>query len=114
MKPVQSIGIFNAVGSTTVSTLNAIEKGAMAVANTANIAVKLSEWGNEEVEALRQDRTMRREVSRDIYRVQYVMEAAAEVAKAHQDAVQSMASANEETKEIFQAVVDRYLPEFSK
>lgn len=109
MKPVQSIGIFNAVGSTTVSTLNAIEKGAMAVANTANIAVKLSEWGNEEVEALRQDRTMRREVTREIYKTQFVMEAAAEVAKVHADTLKSMEGADKETKEVFDSLVAKYL-----
>ena len=109
MKPVQSIGIFNAVGSTTVSTLNAVEKGAMAVANTANIAVKLSEWGNEEVEALRQDRTMRREVSREIYKTQYVMEAAAEVAKVHADTLKTMEGASKETKEVFDTLVAKYL-----
>ena len=45
MKAVQSIGIFGAISSTTVSTLSAVE----AAAHTINQATS---WAHEEVEAL--------------------------------------------------------------
>lgn len=76
MKPVNSIGIFGAVSSSTVSALNAIERGAVAVANTANVAVSMTEWANEEVDNLRHHRAIKREVEGEIFRTKYVMEAA--------------------------------------
>ena len=102
MKAVQSIGIFGAVSSTTVSALSAIEAGAA----TIN---QLTSWSYEEVEALRADRSLKREVQRDIFKTLYVLEAAQEVAAAHATASQQMANANPETKVIYDALVAKHL-----
>ena len=102
MKAVQSIGIFGAISSTTVSTLSAVE----AAAHTINEATS---WAHEEVSALRADRSLKREVQRDIFKTLYVLEAAQEVAAAHQEAATAMASASPETKSIYDALVAKHL-----
>ena len=102
MKAVQSIGIFGAISSTTVSTLSAVE----AAAHTINQATS---WAHEEVEALRQDRALKRDVQRDLFRTKYVLEAAQEVAEAHAAAGKTMASASPETKAIYDALLAKYI-----
>ena len=102
MKAVQSIGIFGAISSTTVSTLSAVE----AAAHTVNQATS---WAHEEVEALRQDRALKRDVQRDLFRTKYVLEAAQEVAQVHQEAQAAMANANPETKAIYDALLAKHL-----
>ena len=102
MKAVNSVGIFGAVSSTTVSALSAIEAGAA----TIN---QLTSWSYEEVEALRADRALKREVQRDLFKTQYVLEAAAQVAQVHADADKAMASASPETKAIYDALLVKYI-----
>ena len=109
MKPINSIGIFGAVSSSTVSALNAIERGAVAVANTANMAVSMTEWGNEEIENLRHHRQIKREVEGEIFRTKYVMEAAKEVAEVHAEAEKYMKDASPEVKAVFDALVAKHL-----
>lgn len=109
MKPVNSIGIFGAVSSSTVSALNAIERGAVAVANTANMAVALTEWGNDEIENLRHHRAIKREVEGEIFRTKYVMEAAKEVAEVHAEATKAMAGADPDVKAVFDELVAKHL-----
>ena len=109
MKPVNSIGIFGAVSSSTVSALNAVERGAVAVANTANVAVSVTEWANEEVDNLRHHRAIKREVEGEIFRTKYVMEAAKEVAEVHAEATKAMANADPEVKAVFNALVAKHL-----
>ena len=102
MKAVQSIGIFGAISSTTVSTLSAVE----AAAHTLNQATS---WAHEEVEALRQDRALKRDVQRDLFRTKYVLEASAEVAQVHAEAKKLMANADPEVKAIYDAMVAKHL-----
>ena len=102
MKAVQSIGIFGAISSTTVSTLSAVE----AAAHTINQATS---WAHEEVEALRQDRALKRDVQREIWKTMYVLEAAKEVAQVHQEAQAAMANANPETRAIYDALLAKHL-----
>ena len=102
MKAVQSIGIFGAISSTTVSTLSAVE----AAAHTINQATS---WAHEEVEALRQDRAIKRDVQREIWKTMYVLEAAKEVAQVHQEAQAAMANANPETRAIYDALLAKHL-----
>ena len=102
MKAVQTIGIFGAVSSTTVATLASIE----AAASTLHEATS---WAHEEVSALRADRSLKREVQRDIFKTLYVLEAAQEVAAAHATASQQMANASPETKSIYDALVAKYI-----
>lgn len=102
MKAVQSVGIFGAISSTTVSTLSAVE----AAAHTLNQATS---WAHEEVEALRQDRALKRDVQRDLFRTKYVLEAAQEVAQVHAEASKQMASATPETKAIYDALLAKHL-----
>ena len=102
MKAVQSIGIFGAISSTTVSTLSAVE----AAAHTINQATY---WAHEEVEALRQDRALKRDVQREIWKTMYVLEAAKEVAQVHQEAQAAMANANPETRAIYDALLAKHL-----
>lgn len=102
MKAVQSIGIFGAISSTTVSTLSAVE----AAAHTIN---QVTSWAHEEVEALRQDRALKRDVQRDLFRTKYVLEAAQEVAETHAAADKAMASASPETKAIYDALLAKYI-----
>lgn len=109
MKLVNSIGIFRAVSSSTVSALNAIERGAVAVANTANMAVALTEWGNDEIENLRHQRAIQREVEGEIFRTKYVMEAAKEVAEVHAEATKAMAEADPDVKAVFDELVAKHL-----
>ena len=102
MKAVQTIGIFGAVSSTTVATLASIE----AAASTLNEATS---WAHEEVSALRADRAIKRDATREIWRTLYVLEAAQEVAAAHATANQQMANASPETKSIYDALVAKYI-----
>ena len=102
MKAVQSIGIFGAISSTTVSTLSAVE----AAAHTLNQATS---WAHEEVEALRQDRALKRDVQRDLFRTKYVLEASAEVAQVHAEAKKLMANADPEVKAVYDALVNKYV-----
>ena len=102
MKAVQSIGIFGAISSTTVSTLSAVE----AAAHTINQATS---WAHEEVEALRQDRALKRDVQRDLFRTKYVLEASAEVAQVHAEAKKLMANADPEVKAVYDALVAKYI-----
>lgn len=102
MKAVNSVGIFGAVSSTTVSALSAIEAGAA----TIN---QLTSWSYEEVEALRADRALKREVQRDLFKTQYILEAAAQVAETHAAANKAMASASAETRAIYDALVAKHL-----
>ena len=102
MKAVQSIGIFGAISSTTVSTLSAVE----AAAHTIN---QLTSWSYEEVEAFREDRAIKRDVQRDLWRTKYVLEAAAEVAAAHADAEKTMSSASAGTKAVYDALIAKYI-----
>lgn len=102
MKAVQSVGLFSATSSTLVSTLSAIEAGA----STVN---QLTSWAHEEVEALRADRALKREVQRDLFKTSYILEAAAEVAETHASADKAMASASPETKAIYDALLAKYL-----
>ena len=102
MKAVQSVGLFSATSSTLVSTLSAIEAGAA----TIN---QLTSWSYEEVEALREDRAIKRDVQRDLWRTKYVLEAAAEVAAAHADAEKTMSSASAATKAVYEQLVTKYL-----
>ena len=102
MKAVQTIGIFGAVSSTTVATLASIE----AAASTLNEATS---WAHEEVSALRADRALKRDVQRELFRTKYVLEAAQEVAQAHQAAQAAMADANPETKQIYDALLAKHL-----
>ena len=102
MKAVQSIGILDAISSTTVSTLSAVE----AAAHTINQATA---WAHEEVEALRQDRALKRDVQRELFRTMYVLEAAQEVAEAHAAAEKAMASASAETKAIYNGLLAKYI-----
>ena len=108
MKAINSIGIFGAVSSTTVSSLAAVERGAVALANTANMAVSLSAWGNEEIDNLRKNRSIKRDVESEIYRTMYVMEAAKEVAEVHASAHASMKDADPDVKAVFEALVSKY------
>lgn len=109
MKAVQPIGVFGKAASTTISALNAVERTAVAVSITADSAVTMASWANEEIENLRLNRAIKREVESEIYRTKYVMEAAAEVASAHAEATAKMANANPETKAIFDALVAKHL-----
>ena len=102
MKAVQTIGIFGAISSTTVSTLSAVE----AAAHTLNQATS---WAHEELEALRQDRAIKRDAQREIWKTLYVLEAAQEVAAAHATASQQMANASPETKSIYDALLAKHL-----
>ena len=102
MKAVQTIGIFGAVSSTTVSALSAIEAGAA----TIN---QLTSWSYEEVEALRADRALKRDVQRNIFKTLYVLEAAQEVAQVHADAAKAMATASPETRAIYEQLVAKHL-----
>ena len=109
MKAVQSIGIFGAISSATVSTLNAIERGAVAVSISANSAVTAATWANEEIEALREDRAIRRDATREIWKTKYILEASAEVAQVHAEAKKLMANADPEVKAIYDAMVAKHL-----
>jgi hypothetical protein len=109
MKAVNSIGIFGAVSSSTVSALAAVERGAVAIHNTANLAVSITAWGNEEIDNLRGNRAIKREVESEIYRTKYVMEAAKEVAEVHAEAMSSMSKADPEVKAVFDALVAKHL-----
>lgn len=102
MKAVQSIGIFGAISSTTVSSLSAVE----AAAHTINEATS---WAHEEVSALRKDRALKRDVQRDLFRTKYVLEAAQEVAQVHADAAKAMATASPETRAIYDALLAKHL-----
>ena len=102
MKAVQTIGIFGAVSSTTVSALSAIEAGAA----TIN---QLTSWSYEEVEALRADRALKRDVQRNIFKTLYVLEAAQEVAQVHADAAKAMANADPEVKAVYEQLVAKHL-----
>lgn len=109
MNPVKSVGIFGAVSSTTVSALSAVERASVAIHQTTNMAVSLAEWGNEEIDNLRKNRSIKREVESEIYRTMYVLEAAAEVAKAQQAATESMKDADESVREVYDALVAKHL-----
>lgn len=102
MKAVQSVGLFSATSSTLVSTLSAIEAGA----STVN---QLTSWAHEEVEALRADRALKREVQRDLFKTGYILEAAAEVAAIHQQSAKQMESADAATKAVYEQLVTKYL-----
>ena len=102
MKAVQTIGIFGAISSTTVSTLSAIE----AAAHTLNEATS---WAHEEVSALREDRALKRDATREIWKTMYVLEASAEVAQVHAEAKKLMANADPEVKTIYDAMVAKHL-----
>ena len=102
MKAVQTIGIFGAVSSTTVATLASIE----AAASTLHEATS---WAHEEVSALRADRSLKRDVQREIWKTMYVLEAAKEVAQVHQEAQAAMANANPETRAIYDALLAKHL-----
>ena len=102
MKAVQTIGIFGAISSTTVSTLSAVE----AAAHTLNQATS---WAHEEVEALRQDRALKRDATREIWKTMYVLEASVEVAQVHAEAKKLMANADPEVKAIYDAMVAKHL-----
>lgn len=109
MNVVKSVGIFGAVSSTTVSALSAVERASVAIHQTTNMAVSLAEWGNEEIDNLRKNRGIKREVESEIYRTMYVLEAAAEVANAQKEAMQSMEEADESVKAVYDALVAKHL-----